>query len=179
MIWNNYSDTMSTYAKQRRTAPGSGDWASQKELAAVQKMKTQSHQRQADYKSYSDSNRKTVGGTGKGLLLKLLMLPLIAMVIGTFFMAMHIRADHSKGITKISQENNPINNHLASFASEKGTNQRREEEEPLPKWITDYVKWHQEVRAKFPGDELFTNKDAPKLLVRTCQNCIRSVNRRQ
>ena len=56
----------------------------------------------------------------------------------------------------------------ASFASEKATKQRREEEQPLPKWITDYVKWHQEVRAKFPGDELFTNKDAPKLLVRTC-----------
>lgn len=159
---------MSTSAKQRRTAPGSGDWASEKELEALQKMKTQSHQRQADYKRYSDSNRKTVGGTGKGLLLKLLMLPLIAMVIGTFFMAMHIRADHSKGITKISQGNNPINDHLASFASEKATKQRREEEEPLPKWITDYVKWHQEVRAKFPGDELFTNKDAPKLLVRTC-----------
>mmetsp|Transcript_54109 Transcript_54109/g.60410 ORF Transcript_54109/g.60410 Transcript_54109/m.60410 type:complete len:724 (-) Transcript_54109:9-2180(-) len=37
-----------------------------------------------------------------------------------------------------------------------------------PYWIIQYVEWHQEQRRKFPGEELFTNPKAPKLLVRTC-----------
>ena len=151
---------MSTSAKQRRTA---GDWSLQKELGALQKMKTQSNQRQSDYRKYSESMRKEVRSTGKGLLLKLLMLPLAMMVIGTFYMAMHIHLDPSKDVAQ-----NHINEQLLSFVSGKATSQQPKEEESLPQWITDYIKWHQEVRAKFPGDELFTNKDAPKLLVRTC-----------
>jgi hypothetical protein len=37
-----------------------------------------------------------------------------------------------------------------------------------PKWIQDYVTWHQQVRRQFPGMELFTNPKAPNVLVRTC-----------
>lgn len=39
---------------------------------------------------------------------------------------------------------------------------------PLPDWITQYIKYHNEIRAQFPGKELFTNPDAPSLLIRVC-----------
>lgn len=38
----------------------------------------------------------------------------------------------------------------------------------MPRWIQNYFEWHKEMRNKFPGDELFTNENAPKLLIRTC-----------
>lgn len=38
----------------------------------------------------------------------------------------------------------------------------------LPEWITDYVKWHHEMRAKYPGKLLFEDPNAPKVLIRTC-----------
>lgn len=38
----------------------------------------------------------------------------------------------------------------------------------LPKWIQNYIAWHREMRTKYPGEELFTNPDAPNVLVRTC-----------
>lgn len=40
----------------------------------------------------------------------------------------------------------------------------------LPKWVSDYFDWHASIRKKFPGEELFTNPDAPKLIIRTCLN---------
>ena len=39
---------------------------------------------------------------------------------------------------------------------------------PLPQWITDYFAFHKKTREEFPGTELFTNPNAPKLLVRLC-----------
>jgi hypothetical protein len=38
----------------------------------------------------------------------------------------------------------------------------------LPAWIQNYLHWHQEQRAAFPGIKLFTDPAAPKLLIRTC-----------
>jgi hypothetical protein len=38
----------------------------------------------------------------------------------------------------------------------------------FPQWIQDYVTWHADMRHQFPGMDLFTNPNAPKLLVRTC-----------
>ena len=38
----------------------------------------------------------------------------------------------------------------------------------FPKWIQEYVTWHQQVRQQFPGMELFQNPKAPHLLIRTC-----------
>jgi hypothetical protein len=38
----------------------------------------------------------------------------------------------------------------------------------FPQWIQDYVTWHADMRRQFPGMELFTNPQAPKVLVRTC-----------
>eukprot|EP00557_Chaetoceros_sp_GSL56_P006283 CAMPEP_0176497672 /NCGR_PEP_ID=MMETSP0200_2-20121128/11856_1 /TAXON_ID=947934 /ORGANISM="Chaetoceros sp., Strain GSL56" /LENGTH=570 /DNA_ID=CAMNT_0017895715 /DNA_START=70 /DNA_END=1782 /DNA_ORIENTATION=- len=38
----------------------------------------------------------------------------------------------------------------------------------LPQWITNYFEWHASMRSKFPGDEIFTNPDAPPVLIRKC-----------
>ena len=38
----------------------------------------------------------------------------------------------------------------------------------FPEWIQTYVKWHQDVRKKYPGMKLFTDPQAPKVLVRLC-----------
>jgi hypothetical protein len=38
----------------------------------------------------------------------------------------------------------------------------------LPSWIQNYAIWHAETRAKFPGHTIFTDPDAPNLLIRTC-----------
>eukprot|EP00934_Nitzschia_sp_Nitz4_P007795 Nitzschia sp. Nitz4//scaffold87_size112219//3911//5467//NITZ4_004056-RA/size112219-processed-gene-0.0-mRNA-1//1//CDS//3329559315//7785//frame0 len=40
--------------------------------------------------------------------------------------------------------------------------------EDLPPWVVKYVQWHSQVRQEFPGMELFTNPNAPKVLIRTC-----------
>lgn len=166
---------MSKFAK-RRTAPGSGDFSLPKEEHGQRKLKQQARQRQAHLKSYGDTMRKEMKSTKEGLLVKLLFLPLAIMLIGSIFMATTIRGSNEWQGQQISMESNkPINDHLSSFKSGKvkqnsiaTRNRNQQEDQPLPKWITDYVQWHQEIRAKFPGDELFTNKDAPKLLVRTC-----------
>jgi len=39
---------------------------------------------------------------------------------------------------------------------------------PLPQWITNYIQWHNEMRAKFPGKKILTDPNAPKLLIRIC-----------
>jgi len=38
----------------------------------------------------------------------------------------------------------------------------------LPKWITNYFEWHAAMRAKFPGDQIFSHPDAPPVLIRKC-----------
>ena len=38
----------------------------------------------------------------------------------------------------------------------------------LPSWIENYLQWHREMRVKFPNETLFTDPNAPKLLIRTC-----------
>ena len=40
--------------------------------------------------------------------------------------------------------------------------------EGLPKWIQDYVTWHNFMRSKYPGTKLFTDPDAPNVILRTC-----------
>uniref|UniRef100_A0A7S4T301 O-fucosyltransferase family protein n=1 Tax=Ditylum brightwellii TaxID=49249 RepID=A0A7S4T301_9STRA len=42
------------------------------------------------------------------------------------------------------------------------------EEHKLPKWISDYMQWHREIRAKYPGKALLEDPSAPKVLVRMC-----------
>ena len=38
----------------------------------------------------------------------------------------------------------------------------------FPLWVQNYVTWHQQMRAQFPGMLLWEHPKAPKLLVRTC-----------
>jgi len=42
----------------------------------------------------------------------------------------------------------------------------------LPAWIRSYLRWHQEMRAQFPGRALWEDPNAPKWLVRTCADVI-------
>ena len=48
------------------------------------------------------------------------------------------------------------------------TNTQHEQEQELPKWIEDYINWHQKMRAQFPGQSIITDPNAPPVLVRTC-----------
>lgn len=41
----------------------------------------------------------------------------------------------------------------------------------LPEWLRTYIHWHRETLQKFPGEELFTNPNAPNVLVRFCGLC--------
>lgn len=38
----------------------------------------------------------------------------------------------------------------------------------LPEWVTTYFQWHTAMRIKYPGNKLFTEPDAPKILIRIC-----------
>ena len=38
----------------------------------------------------------------------------------------------------------------------------------LQPWLQDYLKWHAEMRDKFPGSQLLEHPDAPKLLIKVC-----------
>ena len=38
----------------------------------------------------------------------------------------------------------------------------------IPDWIEQYFEWHRATRIRFPGSKLFTDPDAPKILVRAC-----------
>jgi hypothetical protein len=48
------------------------------------------------------------------------------------------------------------------------TTRNKSTSKDLPQWIQDYTKWHQKMRAKFPGKALFEDPNAPPLLVRLC-----------
>jgi hypothetical protein len=38
----------------------------------------------------------------------------------------------------------------------------------LPKWIAQYFKWHHDMRLKYPGNKIFTDPQAPNILIRIC-----------
>ena len=38
----------------------------------------------------------------------------------------------------------------------------------MPQWITNYIAWHNEMRALYPGKLLFEHPDAPNVIVRVC-----------
>lgn len=48
----------------------------------------------------------------------------------------------------------------------------------LPSWMQSYFRWHDEMRTKFPGSQLFTEPDAPPLLIRTCLGLCGGLNDR-
>jgi hypothetical protein len=55
-----------------------------------------------------------------------------------------------------------------AFISQSRMTFRSDLDPSLPKWIRDYIAWHREVRSQYPGSELFTNPNAPNVLIRTC-----------
>ena len=146
---------------------------------------------------YSENMRKETKPAGQRLLRKLLVLPIVVMVVATFCAATRIQVINHSSNNNTNNNNrksvvdnkDSINNNKMTVAAatkkqqqidgissiENKNNNNNDDDDhqppapvPLPKWIVDYVKWHQEVRAKYPGDELFTNKEAPRVLVRTC-----------
>eukprot|EP00521_Asterionellopsis_glacialis_P015357 CAMPEP_0195300410 /NCGR_PEP_ID=MMETSP0707-20130614/27360_1 /TAXON_ID=33640 /ORGANISM="Asterionellopsis glacialis, Strain CCMP134" /LENGTH=417 /DNA_ID=CAMNT_0040363087 /DNA_START=190 /DNA_END=1443 /DNA_ORIENTATION=- len=48
----------------------------------------------------------------------------------------------------------------------------------LPQWILDYIAFHKDMRTKFPGKRLFTDPNAPNLLVRVCLGLCGGLNDR-
>ena len=48
------------------------------------------------------------------------------------------------------------------------TDKTNTQNQQLPKWIEDYISWHQKMRAQFPGQSIITDPNAPPVLVRTC-----------
>lgn len=40
----------------------------------------------------------------------------------------------------------------------------------LPQWIAQYFKWHHDMRLLYPGNKIFTDPDAPKILIRICHS---------
>lgn len=69
--------------------------------------------------------------------------------------------------TNAATEEVEVSAQLAAAASSP-TKVDSDSQSSLPDWIANYVKWHREMREKFPGEELFENPNAPKLLIRTC-----------
>lgn len=57
---------------------------------------------------------------------------------------------------------------FAAFDTDSMALQSTPHTDALPAWIRNYIHWHRETLAKYPGDELFDNPDAPNVIIRTC-----------
>ncbi len=68
--------------------------------------------------------------------------------------------------------------HPSDLEQEIAQTSSSNDDETLPKWITDYFRWHKDVRAKYPGTQLFLDPDAPKLIIRTCLGLCGGLNDR-
>eukprot|EP00979_Chaetoceros_neogracilis_P003193 scaffold551_cov195-Chaetoceros_neogracile.AAC.1 len=80
-------------------------------------------------------------------------------------------AAHSKSVTvqtdaDAKKEDDAIGS--THFSNSKNHQLVTDQNHKLPKWITDYFDWHSAMRKKFPGDEIFTNPDAPPIIIRKC-----------
>lgn len=69
----------------------------------------------------------------------------------------HHHNEETKSIQHYTPNDQPIDN-----------NPSPQEDHPLPEWVTNYIKWHNEMRAKYPGKEIIENPNAPKTLTRIC-----------
>jgi hypothetical protein len=73
----------------------------------------------------------------------------------------------------------PLENFVEEVATHDGLIPSKEgPSQKLPQWIQSYLRWHQSVRAQFPGDLLFTDPAAPNLLLRTCLGLCGGLNDR-
>jgi hypothetical protein len=56
--------------------------------------------------------------------------------------------------------------------------QKQHSQPPLPDWIINYIRWHNTMREKYPGKQLFEHPDAPKTLTRICLGLCGGLNDR-
>jgi hypothetical protein len=90
---------------------------------------------------------------------------------------------HKRGAAETAPSRNHTEQEPSTFAANNGKEPHRplsssssstpqlppsEPSKELPAWIQNYLRWHQEQRAAFPGMKLFQDPAAPKLLIRTC-----------
>jgi len=68
-------------------------------------------------------------------------------------------------LASVSSSSSPVN---AAFALQDETTNRETLMQGLPTWLGNYIDWHGEQRRKFPGAALFTDPEAPPVLIRTC-----------
>lgn len=73
----------------------------------------------------------------------------------------------------VAREGKKEENHniLHGFSQTKSSNHAEEKKQnshKLPNWVRDYFEWHNEMRKKFPGKLIIEDKNAPKILMRTC-----------
>lgn len=86
--------------------------------------------------------------------------------------------DHSKSVSKTittpgkvttteeKKEEDSVG--AITFSNAKNHQAVTDPNHKLPKWITAYFDWHASMLKKFPGDEIFTNPDAPPSIIRKC-----------
>lgn len=53
-------------------------------------------------------------------------------------------------------------------AASRSTLKEQTHTSQLPLWIRNYIAWHNAMIQKYPGTDILTNPNAPKILVRTC-----------
>jgi len=51
-------------------------------------------------------------------------------------------------------------------------------DDTMPRWVSDYIAFHNEIRSRFPGAQLFTDPEAPKILMRICLGLCGGLNDR-
>ena len=69
---------------------------------------------------------------------------------------------------QLSQTNKLTNSITVQTREEEQTALKIGKDHVLPKWITEYLDWHNEMREKFPGKAILEDPNAPKVLIRTC-----------
>ena len=132
--------------------------------------------------------RRTTISVPLGRLLSILVLTIMLLQLALLFL--HNQTSSSTKTSKNAKRSPPISPHnlqsplrLESITKheqqtvalvqpttqkQKQQQQQQHHTSQLPVWIQNYIAWHQEMISKYPGPELLTNPNAPKLLVRTC-----------
>ena len=146
-------------------------------------------------KGFGLSQRKFNVGTGNGrrkrksdhnFLLRILIcvsIPFMCIFLVTGYIFSHTDSNYRSDMNNITphrQDQNSlgakheiyghidnINNNDPLHVSISSSGER-ESSQLLPKWIQDYMSWHQEMRSKFPGKAIIEDPNAPPVLVRTC-----------
>eukprot|EP00557_Chaetoceros_sp_GSL56_P008271 CAMPEP_0176501060 /NCGR_PEP_ID=MMETSP0200_2-20121128/13945_1 /TAXON_ID=947934 /ORGANISM="Chaetoceros sp., Strain GSL56" /LENGTH=633 /DNA_ID=CAMNT_0017899893 /DNA_START=347 /DNA_END=2248 /DNA_ORIENTATION=- len=66
------------------------------------------------------------------------------------------------------QHNQHQINHQTLYNKPAHQDQPLKYQHSLPQWIVQYFKWHNDVRTLYPGNKIFTDPQAPKILIRMC-----------